>query len=74
MAGRPRIGTRHNIIIPDADWSAWCRLAESEGITISQWLRKAGQQQAVKAEPPIARVRKSKGSRRRPGDFERSLD
>lgn len=70
MAGRPRIGTRRNIIIPDADWSAWCRLAKSEGATISEWLRKAGQQktgqQAVQAEPPITRVRKAKGSRRRP--------
>ena len=70
MSGRPRIGTRHNIIIPDSDWANWCGLASAVGLTVSEWLRQAGNtkagQQAVQAEPPSTRVRKSKVSRRRP--------
>ncbi|MFM6946069.1 MAG: hypothetical protein ACKOWW_02935 [Flavobacteriales bacterium] len=64
MAGRPRIGTRHNVIVPDSEWDAWVASATKAGLTVSEWLRQAGAK-ACEQSHAIDRPRKSHTKSRR---------
>lgn len=39
-AGRPKIGRRYVVIVPESDWSTWRELAAEQGTTVSATIRR----------------------------------